>query len=78
MGGGGGGEGEINMLLKEGLWRDDSEGRGGVPPTISRVKGVQAEGTACVKALGEKGIQYSWGAEKRILWLEHSEQGAGE
>lgn len=59
MGGGGGGEGEINMLLKEGLWRDDSEGRGGVPPTISRVKGVQAEGTACAKALREKRIQYS-------------------
>lgn len=78
MGGGGGGEGEINMLLKEGLWRDDSEGRGGIPPAISRVKGVQAEGTARAKALGEKGIQYSWGAEKRILWLEHSEQGAGE
>lgn len=59
MGDGNGGEGEINMLLKEGLWRDDSEGRGGIPPAMSRVKSVQAEGTACAKALGEKRIQYS-------------------
>ena len=42
------------MLLKEGLWGDDSEGQGGIPPTVSRVKSVQAEGIAPAKALGEE------------------------
>lgn len=31
-----------------------TEGRGGIPPAISRVKSVQAEGTARAKALGRE------------------------